>query len=77
MQIAEMEDPAAAAKGLYGISNLMDSNQLRGAFYGTGGLQQMQDKLANSSVSDRIHRKISSLFGDLAMRGEVCPQRQR
>ncbi len=75
MQIAEMEDMGAAAKGLYGMSKLMDSAEQRGAFYGSGGLERMQGVLANASISDRIHRKISSLFGDLAMRGEVCFRR--
>ena len=70
-QIAEMEEPAAAAKGLYSISNLVDNNQQRGAFYNAGGLQRMQGVLANASVSDRIHRKVASLFGDLALQGEV------
>ena len=70
-QIAEMEEPAAAAKGLYSISNLVDSEQQREAFYSAGGLQRMQNVLANPSVSDRVHRKVASLFGDLALRGEV------
>ena len=74
MQIAEMEDPGAAAKGLYGISKLLDSGDQRGTFYGSGGLERMQGILANASISDRIHRKIASLFGDLAMRGEVLCQ---
>lgn len=71
-----MEDPGAAGKGLYGMSKLLDSADQRATFYGSGGLERMQSVLANASVSDRIHRKISSLFGDLAMRGEVrCQQR--
>ena len=70
-QIAEMDDLGAAGKGLYGMSKLMDSADQRGAFYGSGGLERMQGILANASISDRIHRKISSLLGDLAMRGEV------
>ena len=77
MQIADMEDAGPAAKGLYGISKLLDSADQRGAFYGAGGLERMQGILANASISDRVHRKIASLFGDLAMRGEVRSQRQR
>ena len=77
MQIAEMDDTGAAAKGLYGMSKLMDSADQRGTFYGSGGLERMQGLLANASISDRIHRKISSLFGDLAMRGEVRRHRHR
>ena len=76
LQIAEMDDPGAAAKGLYGMSKLLDSAEQRGTFYGSGGMERMQGALANASLSDRIHRKISSLFGDLAMRGEVRRQRQ-
>lgn len=66
-----MEEPAAAAKGLYSISNLVDNSEQRGAFYNAGGLQRMQGVLGNASVSDRIHRKVASLFGDLALQGEV------
>lgn len=63
-----------AAKGLYGVSNLADSDRQRGAFYGAGGLGRMQGLLANASISNRVHRKVASLFGDLALRGEVSTQ---
>lgn len=52
----------------------MDSKQQRGAFYGAGGLGRMQGLLANASISNRVHRKVASLFGDLALRGEVSTQ---
>lgn len=66
-----MEDPALAAKGLYGLSNLADSERQRGVFYEAGGLGRMQGVLAKEGASDRVHRKVASLLGDLAQRGEV------
>ena len=63
-----------AAKGLYGVSNLVDSKRQREAFYGAGGLGRMQGLLTNASISDRVHRKVASLCGDLALRGEVSTQ---
>ena len=74
LQVAELGEPALAAKGLYGVSNLADSDRQRGAFYGAGGLGRMQGLLANASISNRVHRKVASLFGDLALRGEVSTQ---
>ncbi len=60
-----------AAKGLYSLSNLVDSQQQRRAFYEAGGLGRMQGLLANASISSRVHRKVTSLFADLALQGKV------
>ena len=66
-----MDEPGQAAKGLFGISKLLDSADQRGTFYSSGGLERMQQMLAKPNISDRIHRKSCSLISDLAMRGEV------